>query len=225
MTGLSCYHDNVIMLSWQGYHIIMTGLSRYMTMLSWEGYHVIMTMLSWQGCHVIMTEFSCYHDRVIMLSRQGYHVIMTMLSCFHDKKVFLLLAMIEEIREIWKGLRTTVYYTETTRIITRGFLTLILPHYTSYFCYLAATVSIFFSLWKTSLTAFSKRYACTVAPKSQPAEKTRNYIQYIIQPQSGTPFFLFFLYTTIKTQSSPSIIPLIIAPGWWCTVKKEFWFV
>jgi hypothetical protein len=35
---LSCYHDNVIMLSWYRYHVII-----YVIMVSWERYHGIFT--------------------------------------------------------------------------------------------------------------------------------------------------------------------------------------
>jgi hypothetical protein len=43
-------------------------------MLSWQGYHVIMTEF----------RLSCYHDNIIMLSWQDYHVIMITLSSYHD---------------------------------------------------------------------------------------------------------------------------------------------
>jgi hypothetical protein len=56
MTGLPCYHDSVIMLSRQGYHVIKTGLSCYH-----DG--VIMIMLSCYHARIII-----YHDRVNMLA-------------------------------------------------------------------------------------------------------------------------------------------------------------
>jgi hypothetical protein len=90
-----CNEDNVIMLSWQGCHVIMITLSWFherVIMLAWKKYYVIM---------VYMTGSWCYHDWVIMLLWYGNHVNITgssvmmarlqcyygyfiMLACYHD---------------------------------------------------------------------------------------------------------------------------------------------
>jgi hypothetical protein len=61
---ITCYHDNVIMLSWQLCHVITTVLPGYhanVIMLSWQP----KSCFSWLRCHVIMAIVSCYYDNML----------------------------------------------------------------------------------------------------------------------------------------------------------------
>jgi hypothetical protein len=55
MKTLSCYYNNLMLLSWQRYHVIMKPLS-------WKRYQVIMATFS---CYyVVMTTLSCHRDKL-----------------------------------------------------------------------------------------------------------------------------------------------------------------
>jgi hypothetical protein len=61
---ITCYHDNVIMLSWKRYHVIMKTLSCY---------HDNVIMLSGYHDNVIMLTLSCYHHNVIIFFLKTSH--------------------------------------------------------------------------------------------------------------------------------------------------------
>jgi hypothetical protein len=100
MITLPSNHDNVIVLSWQGYYVIMVTLSWYHErdiILSWQGiillgqvHHIIMTGLS---CYSIKTTILYYHDNVFMVYStgiwqghrdKGFIRMMTRLQCCCD---------------------------------------------------------------------------------------------------------------------------------------------
>jgi hypothetical protein len=84
MITSSCYHENVIILSWKRHYIIMI-LSSWshdkVIMLPWLCYHDNGIVLSWQRYHRDMT--TLYQDNIFFLSWQRYHHTVNMQSWQH----------------------------------------------------------------------------------------------------------------------------------------------